>query len=141
MEWMILLQFIQGIGAACICLGFRVRKTGWLFIIPYWYMFLLDKTHWNNHSYLFGLMGLIFTLTDRNVVFVGKIVILIHFRDGWHSLRYFLFSLPNFISQPLRVEGLKSASQESEEPSDSNKVNFNPLGLTGAEISALKVQK
>ena len=70
MEWMILLQFIQGIGAACICLGFRVRKTGWLFIIPYWYMFLLDKTHWNNHSYLFGLMGLIFTLTDRNVVFL-----------------------------------------------------------------------
>ena len=69
MEWMILLQFIQGIGAACICLGFRVRKTGWLFIIPYWYMFLLDKTHWNNHSYLFGLMGLIFTLTDSDSTF------------------------------------------------------------------------
>ena len=75
MEWMILLQFIQGIGAACICLGFRVRKTGWLFIIPYWYMFLLDKTHWNNHSYLFGLMGLIFTLTDRNVVIFNTVVI------------------------------------------------------------------
>jgi vitamin K-dependent gamma-carboxylase len=32
-------------------------------------MFLLDKTHWNNHSYLFGLMGLIFTLTDSDSSF------------------------------------------------------------------------
>ena len=37
--------------------------------------------------------------------------------------------------------GLKSITKESEEPSDSNKVDFNPPGLTGAEISALKVGK
>ena len=36
---------------------------------------------------------------------------------------------------------MKSFCKESEEPSDSNKVDFNPLGLAGAEISALKVQK
>ena len=61
--------------------------------------------------------------------------------NGWHALRYFLFSLSKIYFQPSRVEGLKPALEESEEPSDSNKVDFNPLGLTGAEISALKVQK
>ena len=60
---------------------------------------------------------------------------------GWHSLRYFLFSLSDFIFQPSGVEGLNLTSKESEEASDSDKVDFNPLGLTGAEISALKVQK
>ena len=60
---------------------------------------------------------------------------------GWHSLRYFLFSLSDFIFQPSGVEGLNLTSKESEEASDSNKVDFNPLGLTGAEKSALKVQK
>ena len=69
MEKMIILQFIQGLGALAICVGFRVRRTGWLFILPYWYMFLLDKTHWNNHSYLFGLMGIIFTLTESDSAF------------------------------------------------------------------------
>ena len=60
---------------------------------------------------------------------------------GWHSLRYFLFSLSKIYFQPSRVEGLKPALEESEEPFDSNKVDFNPLGLNWAEISALKVQK
>jgi vitamin K-dependent gamma-carboxylase len=32
-------------------------------------MFLLDKTHWNNHSYLFGLFGLLVTLTDSDKSF------------------------------------------------------------------------
>ena len=40
-----------------------------------------------------------------------------------------------------RVEGLNSATTESEESSDSKQVNFNLLGLTGAEICALKSQK
>ena len=65
-EWMTILQFVQGIGALFIFIGFRVRRTGWLFIIPYWYMFLLDKTHWNNHSYLFGLMGILFTIIESD---------------------------------------------------------------------------
>ena len=60
---------------------------------------------------------------------------------GWHALRYFLFSLSNFNFQPSRVKGLKSTSLESEGSSDSNKVNFNPPGLTWAEISALKDEK
>ncbi|PKK17277.1 gamma-glutamyl carboxylase, partial [Columba livia] len=27
------------------------------FLGPYWYVLLLDKSSWNNHSYLYGLMG------------------------------------------------------------------------------------
>ena len=51
------------------------------------------------------------------------------------------FSLPISISQPFNTKGLNWILEESEESSDSNKVNFNPLGLTGAEISALKVEE
>ena len=60
---------------------------------------------------------------------------------GWHALRYFLFSLSVSNFQPFRVEGLEPTSIESEGSSDSNKTEFNPLGLTEAEISAPKVQK
>jgi len=66
---MIILQFIQALGALSIFIGFRVKLTGWCFVLPYWYAFLLDKTHWNNHSYLFGLSGLMFTLTDSDRAF------------------------------------------------------------------------
>ena len=53
-----------------------------------------------------------------------------------------LFLFPsNFNSQPFRVEGLKSVSKESEEPSDSNRADADTLGLTGTEISALKYEK
>jgi vitamin K-dependent gamma-carboxylase len=38
-------------------------------VLPYWYIFFLDKTHWNNHSYLFGLIGIILTLTDSDKSF------------------------------------------------------------------------
>ena len=49
--------------------GYLLYRLGWLFVLPYWYMFILDKTRWNNHSYLFGLCGLLFTLTDSDKSF------------------------------------------------------------------------
>ena len=35
-----------------------------LFLVPYWYVFLLDKLTWNNHSYLYGLVAILL-LTSR----------------------------------------------------------------------------
>jgi len=32
--------------------------------VPYWYVFLLDKLTWNNHSYLYGLVAILL-LTSR----------------------------------------------------------------------------
>jgi vitamin K-dependent gamma-carboxylase len=32
----------------------------------YWYIFLLDKVAWNNHSYLYGLISFQLLLIDAN---------------------------------------------------------------------------
>ncbi|XP_029819797.1 vitamin K-dependent gamma-carboxylase [Manacus vitellinus] len=40
-----------------IMLGCCYRLSCIAFLCPYWYLFLLDKTSWNNHSYLYGLLG------------------------------------------------------------------------------------
>lgn len=53
-------------GAAGVALGCFYRISCVMFVIPYWYMFLLDKTHWNNHSYLFGLTGTFLLFCDAN---------------------------------------------------------------------------
>ncbi|XP_014814183.1 PREDICTED: vitamin K-dependent gamma-carboxylase [Calidris pugnax] len=44
-------------GALGIMLGFCYRLSCAAFLGPYWYLLLLDKTSWNNHSYLYGLLA------------------------------------------------------------------------------------
>lgn len=44
-------------GALGIMLGCCYRLSCIAFVCPYWYLLLLDKTSWNNHSYLYGLLG------------------------------------------------------------------------------------
>lgn len=44
-------------GAVGVMLGCAYRLSCLLFMLPYWYIFLLDKTTWNNHSYLYGLLA------------------------------------------------------------------------------------
>lgn len=60
------IYFCMIIGACGITLGYHFHKSCLLYIVPYWYIFLLDKSTWNNHSYLFGLVGtlLYFTKAD-----------------------------------------------------------------------------
>lgn len=47
-------------------LGLCYRISCVLFLLPYWYVFLLDKTSWNNHSYLYGLLAFQLTFMDAN---------------------------------------------------------------------------
>jgi vitamin K-dependent gamma-carboxylase len=47
-------------------LGLCYRLSCVLFLLPYWYVFLLDKTSWNNHSYLYGLLAFQLTFMDAN---------------------------------------------------------------------------
>lgn len=54
------------LGAIGLMLGYRFRCSCLAFIIPYWYIFLLDKPAWNNHSYLFGLVGTMLLFTQAN---------------------------------------------------------------------------
>uniref|UniRef100_A0A8C8GQK7 HTTM-like domain-containing protein n=1 Tax=Oncorhynchus tshawytscha TaxID=74940 RepID=A0A8C8GQK7_ONCTS len=44
-------------GAVGIMLGCFYHLYCLMFISTYWYIFFLDKKAWNNHSYLYGLIG------------------------------------------------------------------------------------
>ncbi|XP_065361786.1 vitamin K-dependent gamma-carboxylase [Calliphora vicina] len=54
------------LGAIGIMLGYRFRLSCLAFVVPNWYIFLLDKPAWNNHSYLFGLVGTMLLFTQAN---------------------------------------------------------------------------
>ncbi|XP_053573784.1 vitamin K-dependent gamma-carboxylase isoform X2 [Bombina bombina] len=66
LDWMYLTYVIMFLGALGITLGCLYRLSCLLFLIPYWFVFFLDKTTWNNHSYLYGLIAFQFTLINAN---------------------------------------------------------------------------
>ncbi|XP_051540090.1 vitamin K-dependent gamma-carboxylase [Myxocyprinus asiaticus] len=66
MDWMFFVYFVMFLGAVGIMLGCFYRLACLMFISTYWYVFFLDKTAWNNHSYLYGLIGFQLTLMDAN---------------------------------------------------------------------------
>ncbi|XP_064353907.1 vitamin K-dependent gamma-carboxylase [Dromaius novaehollandiae] len=57
LDWMYLLYAVMFLGALGIMAGCCYRLSCLAFLGPYWYVFLLDKTSWNNHSYLYGLLA------------------------------------------------------------------------------------
>lgn len=65
-QWMVVIYAIMFLGAFGITIGLFYRLSCLLFVIPYWYLFFLDKTTWNNHSYLYGLLGLQLLFYDAN---------------------------------------------------------------------------
>ncbi|XP_076019621.1 vitamin K-dependent gamma-carboxylase [Genypterus blacodes] len=66
LDWMYLVYLVMFLGAVGIMLGCLYRLSCLMFISTYWYIFFLDKTAWNNHSYLYGLIGFQLTLMDGN---------------------------------------------------------------------------
>lgn len=66
MDWMYLVYVVMFLGSLGIMLGCFYRLSCLMFISTYWYIFFLDKTAWNNHSYLYGLIGFQLTLMDAN---------------------------------------------------------------------------
>ncbi|XP_033644268.1 vitamin K-dependent gamma-carboxylase-like [Asterias rubens] len=65
-DWMYVVYLVMLAGALGILLGAFYRLSCLLFIIPYWYIFFLDKTVWNNHSYLYGLISFQLLFYDAN---------------------------------------------------------------------------
>ncbi|KAJ7305318.1 hypothetical protein JRQ81_011237 [Phrynocephalus forsythii] len=66
LDWMYLVYTVMLLGAVGVMLGCFYRLSCLLFLLPYWYVFFLDKTTWNNHSYLYGLLGFQFLLINAN---------------------------------------------------------------------------
>lgn len=53
-------------GAFGITIGYHFRLASLLFASTYWYVFLMDTSVWNNHSYLYGLCALLFMCSDAH---------------------------------------------------------------------------
>ncbi|KAL5019128.1 hypothetical protein ScPMuIL_004850 [Solemya velum] len=66
LEWMYIVYLVMLVGACGIMLGLMFRTSCSLYLASYWYVFLLDKTAWNNHSYLYGLTGFLMLISDAN---------------------------------------------------------------------------
>ncbi|KAG4077588.1 hypothetical protein HA402_003015 [Bradysia odoriphaga] len=54
------------LGAFGITIGYKFRLSASMFVATYWYIFLLDKSVWNNHSYLYGLCGILFLVSSSH---------------------------------------------------------------------------
>ena len=66
LEWMYMVYMVMFIAALGIMLGFMYRFSCLCFVATYWFIFFLDKTAWNNHSYLYGLVGIMLLMTNAN---------------------------------------------------------------------------
>nr|XP_045599854.1 vitamin K-dependent gamma-carboxylase-like [Procambarus clarkii] len=64
LPYMVLLYGLLLLCAALMVVGWRWRAVCTTFVACYWYVFLLDKTTWNNHSYLYGLLASILLVSD-----------------------------------------------------------------------------
>ncbi|XP_023227590.1 vitamin K-dependent gamma-carboxylase-like [Centruroides sculpturatus] len=79
LKWMCMVYLLMLTGAFGIMIGAFYKLSCLLFLIPYWYLFLLDKTRWNNHSYLYGWLGFLLFLSDANKCWSF---------DGWWNLKH-----------------------------------------------------
>ncbi|XP_046960548.1 vitamin K-dependent gamma-carboxylase [Vanessa cardui] len=66
MPFMALVYAALWLGALGITLGYKYRLSATVFTICYWYLFLIEKSYWNNHSYLFGVVALLLATTEAN---------------------------------------------------------------------------
>lgn len=66
MEYMHIVYLILLVSASGIMIGFLYRLSCIGFVISYWYLFFMDKTVWNNHSYLYGLLSIVLCFVGGN---------------------------------------------------------------------------
>ncbi|KAM0731318.1 Vitamin K-dependent gamma-carboxylase [Formica fusca] len=69
LPWMIMIYTVMWTGAFGIALGLHFKIACACFVLPYWYIFLLDKGYWNNHTYLYGIVATLFWGTEANKYF------------------------------------------------------------------------
>ncbi|XP_076269277.1 gamma-glutamyl carboxylase [Rhynchophorus ferrugineus] len=106
-----LLYAVMWLGAVGVMLGFKFRTSVFMFGIPYWYILLLDRTFWNNHSYLFGLVTLLLMGSSAHHFFSVDSLMDKNIRDQpvpyWN---YFILKFQFFILYFLA--GLKKTDSE-----------------------------
>ncbi|XP_039294143.1 vitamin K-dependent gamma-carboxylase [Nilaparvata lugens] len=99
LKWMYFLYTIMSLGAIGISLGAYYRFSCLALTLPYWYILLLNKSVWNNHSYLYGLLCILMTCSSAsNVWSFDRIVRRKKYDDtvplwNYSILRFQLFAL------------------------------------------------
>ncbi|KAJ8680661.1 hypothetical protein QAD02_016448 [Eretmocerus hayati] len=110
LPYMIVLYSIMWLGAFGIMLGFHYKLACCMFVLPYWYILLLDKSFWNNHSYLFGVVSLLFCGTNANEYFSVDAWLSRTQRGNIPTWNYFILKFQFFIL--YFIAGLKKSSRE-----------------------------
>ncbi|KAF7997630.1 hypothetical protein HCN44_006201 [Aphidius gifuensis] len=113
LAWMIVIYTIMWIGSFGIMLGFFFKLSCALFLIPYWYIFLLEKSYWNNHTYLYGLICLLLWGTNANRYFSIDAKLNNKNNDDNNSVPYWNYFIIKFQFFILYfIAGLKKSSKE-----------------------------
>ncbi|XP_014206982.1 vitamin K-dependent gamma-carboxylase [Copidosoma floridanum] len=112
LPWMTVLYALMWLGAFGMTLGLHFKKSCALFALPYWYIHLLDKSHWNNHSYLFGLVALLFwgTSANRYLALDARLYASEEEKRSVPYWNYFILKFQFFVLYFLA--GLKKSSRE-----------------------------
>lgn len=110
LPWMIFLYTLMWIGSFGIMLGFCFKFACACFVIPYWYIFILDKSFWNNHTYLYGLVATLLWTTNANSYFALDAQTTRNKIQTIPLWNYFIIKFQFFVLYFLA--GLKKSSRE-----------------------------
>ncbi|KMQ93598.1 vitamin k-dependent gamma-carboxylase [Lasius niger] len=110
LPWMIMIYTVMWTGAFGIALGLHFKIACACFVLPYWYIFLLDKGYWNNHTYLYGIVATLFWGTEANKYFALDAS---NARRNGNSVPYWNYFILKFQFFALYfLAGLKKSGRE-----------------------------
>ncbi|XP_012262131.2 vitamin K-dependent gamma-carboxylase [Athalia rosae] len=110
LPWTIALYTLMWIGAGGVMIGFCFKLACGCFLLPYWYFFTLDKMNWNNHSYLYGVVSILFWGTGASNYFSIDAKLSKSKDNSVPLWNYFILKFQFFALYFLA--GLKKSSQE-----------------------------
>ncbi|XP_076642244.1 gamma-glutamyl carboxylase [Halictus rubicundus] len=112
LPWVIVIYTIMWIGAFGIMLGTHFKLACACFVMPYWYIFLLNKSYWNNHTYLYGIVATLLWGTEANKFFAldARRTTLKRNKDTVPLWNYFVLRFQFFAL--YFIAGLKKSSTE-----------------------------
>ncbi|XP_076163553.1 gamma-glutamyl carboxylase isoform X2 [Ptiloglossa arizonensis] len=110
LPWIILVYAVMWTGAFGIMLGVRFKTACACFVVPYWYIFQLDKSYWNNHTYLYGIVATLLWGTGANKYFALDTVPANGAKSSVPLWNYFILKFQFFALYFLA--GLKKSSAE-----------------------------
>lgn len=85
---------VIAVSALFIALGLLTRVSAGVFFLTFGYMFLIEKTHYNNHYYLILLLSVFFMITGANrFLSLDRLIFKKHKKDTVPYWHLFLFQI------------------------------------------------